>query len=339
MKAYSLKAINNLEYIETDMPDCKDGWAIVKVKASGICSSDIQRIFKKGTYHFPTIPGHEFAGIVERVGSAADSCLVGKHVGVFPLIPCQKCIQCKEGRYEMCSNYDYLGSRRDGGFAEYVAAPVWNLIEISDKLRFEEAAMLEPLSVALHAIKRCELKSSHRVAIVGTGMIGFAAAQWAKLLGASDVTVIGRSIEKKDLAEKIGVNYHVKNTTDEEFDVVLEAVGSNEAIDLSINCVKPYGTIVLMGNPEGDISLSQNTYWRILRKQLRLIGTWNSGYENGKPCDWWEAKEALENHRINALNLISHYYDQSQLRKGLDLMHNHTESYCKVMTLWNTEEE
>ena len=111
MKAYVLHQIQDLQYDEVLMPDCPSGWAIVKVKAAGICSSDIPRIFSKGTYHFPTIPGHEFSGIVEKVGSIADVDLVGKHVGVFPLIPCKECEQCKQKRYEMCSHYDYIGSR------------------------------------------------------------------------------------------------------------------------------------------------------------------------------------------------------------------------------------
>ena len=83
----------------------------------------------------------------------------------------------------MCSNYDYVGSRRDGGFAEYVAVPVWNLVELSDEISFEEAAMMEPLAVALHAIKIANVKNGDTVAIIGTGMIAFAAAQWAKKTG------------------------------------------------------------------------------------------------------------------------------------------------------------
>ena len=88
MKAYVLHGVNNLKYEEVEMPDCPKDWAIIKVKAAGICSSDIARIFTKGTYHFPTIPGHEFSGIVTNVGDMKNSTLIGKHVGIFPLIPC-----------------------------------------------------------------------------------------------------------------------------------------------------------------------------------------------------------------------------------------------------------
>ena len=116
MKAYNLHGINDLRYENVDNPELNKEWALVKVKASGICSSDIPRIFTKGTYHFPTIPGHEFSGIVEQVNSSRKE-LIGKRVSVFPLIPCKKCTQCKLGHYEMCESYDYIGSRRDGGFA------------------------------------------------------------------------------------------------------------------------------------------------------------------------------------------------------------------------------
>lgn len=337
MKAYVLEDINKLVYKDVDIPKCSRGWALVKVKASGICSSDIPRIYKKGTYHFPTIPGHEFSGIVESVGDEKDKKYIGKKVGVFPLIPCRKCIQCLNKHYEMCSNYDYIGSRRDGGFSEYVSVPIWNLIELNDNIDFIEAAMLEPISVALHAIKQGKIKQGDSVGIIGTGMIGFAAAQWAKKMGAGEVTIIGRSKLKKEYADKLDINYLVTNSVKEEFDIVLEAVGSGQAIDLAINITKAGGTLILMGNPTGDILLSQNTYWRILRKQISIIGTWNSFYEHSEQCDWSEAVEALQNNEIRVKHLISHKFDQEHLVNGLELMLKHNEPYCKVMTIWNEE--
>jgi len=92
---------------------------------------------------------------------------------------------------------------------------------------------------------------------------------------------------------------------------------------------------VLIGNPEGDITLSQNTYWRILRKQLTLTGTWNSFYESQMPCDWSESAAAIAQGRLKIRPLITHTYSQDTLAEGLDLMKQHREPYCKVMTLWN----
>ena len=337
MKAYVLHGVNNLQYNDIPTPECPKGWAIVKVKAAGICSSDIARVFTKGTYHFPTIPGHEFAGIVESVGSEEDKGLIGKHVGVFPLIPCRECEQCKEKHYEMCAHYDYVGSRRDGGFAEYVAVPVWNLIPISTNIFFKSAAMLEPLSVALHATKIADVRQGQSVGVIGTGMIGICAAQWAKCFGASEVEVIGRNEGKRKLVEQAELDYQVMTEADSsvQYDVVIEAVGSPSSVDLAINLVKPGGTLVLMGNPSGDVCLSQNTYWRILRKQLVLKGTWNSSYDGKNASDWTEVVAALENHSIKVEHLISHCFSQEQLKDGLEMMFKHKEPYCKVMTVWN----
>lgn len=335
MKAYNLYAKNDLRYEEVKYPECPSGWSIVKVKYAGICSSDIPRIFTKGTYHFPTIPGHEFSGVVDKVADTENEYLIGKKVGIFPLIPCKTCEQCKNGHYEMCSNYDYVGSRRDGGFEEYVAVPVWNLVELPENVLLKEAAMMEPLAVALHAMKIADIKKGDNVGIIGTGMIAFAAGQWAKKLGAETVTVLGRSESKRRLAESIpGITYALLSDDVKEFDVVLEAVGSNSAIDKAINVTKAGGHLVLMGNPEDDINLSQNTYWRILRKQLIVAGTWNSSYENGENCDWTEVRDALAEGSIKAASLISHEFDQKDLHEGLELMKLHKEPYCKVMSSW-----
>ena len=333
MKAYSLHQVGDLRYEDVLMPECPDGWAVVKVMAAGICSSDVPRIFTKGTYHFPTIPGHEFSGIVAEVGNDKEKGLIRKHVGVFPLIPCKECEQCKEKHYEMCSHYDYIGSRRNGAFAEYVAVPIWNLIPLKDDIPLSSAAMLEPLSVALHAIKLGGIKEGLRVGIIGTGMIGIAAGLWAKMMRVGSVTIIGRSESKRELVERCGLDYITKS--DNEYDYVLEAVGSPTAISTAIRITRAGGRLVLMGNPSGDIALSQDVYWRILRKQLHICGTWNSAYDGRNPSDWTDAVSALENGAIDVKSLISHSFSQDKLRDGLALMLDKKESYCKVMTFWN----
>ena len=237
----------------------------------------------------------------------------------------------------MCANYDYVGSRRDGGFAEYVAVPVWNLIELPNNIRYEEAAMLEPLSVALHAIKIGKVIEGDSVAIIGTGMIGIAAGQWARKFGARVVTVIGRNENKRDLIENCGMNYKVCAQKDvmEEYDFVLEAVGTSSAVETSISCCKAGGRLVLMGNPSGNIQISQNVYWKILRKQLTVMGTWNSSYDGTNESDWTDAVRALSMGKLKVNSLITHYFKQEELMNGLNLMRKHDEPYCKVMTLWN----
>ena len=186
--------------------------------------------------------------------------------------------------------------------------------------------------MALHALRQGKPKKGSRVGIIGTGMIGIAAGLWAKSLNADEVTIIGRSEDKRSLVERCGLAYSIAA---DEYDFVLEAVGTPESISKAISITMPGGSLVLMGNPSGDIMLDQNTYWRILRKQLQLCGTWNSSYDGVNSSDWTEAINALSNEKLNVQPLISHCFSQECLMDGLDLMRYKIEPYCKVMTTWN----
>jgi L-iditol 2-dehydrogenase len=120
MMACNLHGIGDLKYEEVQTPVMGDGEVLIRIMAAGICGSDIPRVYEKGTYHFPTITGHEFAGVIVDAAEQ-DRHLIGKKAAVFPLLPCGKCGACQIGEYAQCEDYDYYGSRRDGGFAEYIA--------------------------------------------------------------------------------------------------------------------------------------------------------------------------------------------------------------------------
>ncbi|MCI9333038.1 MAG: galactitol-1-phosphate 5-dehydrogenase [Oscillibacter sp.] len=328
MKAYVLHGIGDLRYEDVPLPEIPPGWALVKVLAAGICSSDIPRIFKRGTYRFPTIPGHEFSGEVEKVTGAEESQWVGKRVGIFPLIPCKNCPSCQKERYETCSNYDYIGSRRNGGFAEYVAVPVWNLIELPEAVSDFQGALLEPAAVALHAIKRAKIIPGANVCVVGTGAIGLLAGQWAKIQGAGRVVVKGRNKAKCQIVQQCRLEYMEDFHVGEEFDCVVEAVGSTKALEESLLLTAPGGRVVLMGNPGGPHTLSQDHYWRILRKQLTLTGTWNSSYGSG---DWTDAVQALADGELKTAGIITHLLSKNEILKGLEIMRNKSEPVCKII--------
>lgn len=331
MNAYVLHGIGDLRFEDRPLPELRPGWALVKVLASGICSSDIPRIFTKGTYHFPTIPGHEFCGRIEAVSDRADSNWVGKRVGVFPLIPCKKCSSCQKGQYETCEHYDYLGSRRDGGFAEYAAVPIWNLLTLPDTVSDIQGALLEPSAVALHAVKRAEIRGGDSVCVVGTGAIGLLAGQWAKLQGAGQVVIKGRSEKKRSLVERCGLEYQA-DTAMTQFDRVVEAVGSESALAESIQLTAPGGRLVLMGNPEGPRTLTQDAYWRILRKQLTLTGTWNSSFGTGN-SDWMEAVEAMQNAQLQTEPIVSNVVALSELLQGLAVIRDEVGLHCKMIAV------
>lgn len=236
----------------------------------------------------------------------------------------------------MCKHYDYLGSRRDGGFAQYVAVPLWNLVPMNADIPFEISALLEPLAVALHAIKLCQLNHNTELAIIGTGMIGIAAGLWAKHRGCKNVTILGRSDNKRALVEGLNLNYGIADAADiSRYDSVLEAVGTSETVATAFRIAAPGANVVLLGNPASDITLQQDVYWMILRKQLFVKGTWNSSFDGVNDSDWTEVSEFIAGRPEYFKGLITHKFDSSELMSALALMKNHTEPYCKVMTLWN----
>ena len=330
MKAWVLHGINEIRLETVELPALESGQALVAVKAAGICGSDIPRIYRTGAHRHPLIPGHEFSGVVESVGKETDSAWLGKRVGVFPLIPCKKCASCEKGQYETCSNYDYIGSRRDGGFAEYVAVPVWNLLELPETVSDVQGALLEPAAVALHAVKRAQIFPSASICVVGTGAIGLLAGQWAKIYGADRVVIKGRSEFKRQLGQQCGLEYMGDDRSGEEFDCVIEAVGSVRALEESLLLTAPGGRLVLMGNPDGPRTLSQELYWRILRKQLTLAGTWNSSYGD-EDSDWTEVVQTLVDKKLQIGAVVTHVLESKKLMDGLAMMRNRTETFGKIL--------
>lgn len=345
MKAYVLHDVNDLCLEEIEEPILKDNRVLVEVKAAGICGSDIPRIYTNGTYHFPTIPGHEFSGKVVKLGKDVDNKWLNKRVGLFPLIPCEKCSPCQKKQYEMCKSYSYLGSREDGGYAEYVAVPVANLIELPQTVSYEAAAMMEPMAVAVHAMRRMKVQKENTVVICGLGTIGLLLLMFLKEAGISNILVVGNKEFQKETILKLGIseNYYcdsrtqnvekwiMEQTAENGTDIFFECVGKNETIIQAINSTIPGGEIMLLGNPYSNMQLEQNVYWKILRNQLTLRGTWNSSFIGEVSDDWHYVLEKIAENKIQPEVLITHKLSFEELKKGLQIMRNKTEDYIKVM--------
>ena len=324
MKCANLHGVNDLRYEDIPMPECGEDEVLVEVKSCGVCGSDIPRVYTKGTYHFPTVIGHEFAG---KVVCDPQKKLEGRKVAVFPLLPCFSCNSCKEGKYATCENYDYYGSRRNGGMSEYIAVKRWNLLLVPESVSYNEAAMCEPVSVARHAICKLHIKAGDSLLISGAGPIGLIAGQWAKLCGAGNVFYFDVDERKIDVCKKMGF---AKYTQDTPINCVLEGTGHSDALSKCLEAVSPGGKVVLMGNPAGDIQMTQNTYWHILRKELTVHGTWNSSY-NDQQNDWLEGLQAMADGKINVKPLITHIFPLEEVNAAFEMMKNRTEFFNKVM--------
>ena len=342
MKALVLEDVAKLVYKDIPDPVMKPGEVMLKIKACGICSSDIPRIFTTGTYHFPTVPGHEFSGEIIDGAPDVDRSLIGKRAAVFPLLPCRECASCKEEEYARCSNYNYFGSRCDGAFAEYISVPVWNLVLVSDNIPYTTAAMCEPASVAKHCADAGKIKPGDTVTVIGTGTIGLMAALWAKSMGAKKVITVGIFDEYLDFAKTVGIDCTVNSEKDNAFDdyltltdgngadVVLECVGSQEAINNAILYAKKGGRVVFTGNPYGDITFKKDIYWKILRNELTVTGTWNSSYKS-TVNNWKETIAALENGNLDIAKLITQKFALKDYEEALATVRDPKKFSVKVM--------
>ncbi len=348
MRANVLTEVGKIECIDIDKPELKEGYVLVKVRAAGICGSDISRVYKDGAHKMPLVVGHEFAGDVLETYSI-DKSMVGKRVGVFPLIPCMKCSACAASQFELCSDYDYLGSRSDGGMAEYVAVPEWNVIELHDNISYESAAMLEPMCVAVHAIRRVGLSNykDSNVLIYGLGTIGLLMVMILKRAGFKNVYAVGNKDFQKQLAVSMGLeeenyidglnNNVIRNAKElvsgRNYDYVFECVGISDTIDNSISLAARAGKVMLIGNPNTDIKFNKDTYWKILRNQLTLMGSWNSSYTKNVMDDWHYCLDKLHKGIYDPTVLITHRFSPENLCEGFKIMRDKKECYCKVMMI------
>jgi L-iditol 2-dehydrogenase len=254
-----------------------------------------------------------------------------------------KCEQCQIGEYASCSNYNYFGSRCDGGFAEYIAVPVWNLVMVPESLSYEEAAMAEPASVAIHALRQAGIEIGDNVVIYGAGPIGLLLGQWARACGTDRVMLVDIDDKRVSFAKELGFKnvWNSKNGDPVEWvmginngrkaDVVVEGTGVSIALEQCLKSARPFGKVVAMGNPLGEMKLSQKGYWELLRKQLKIFGTWNSSYVSLPKNDWKLAIRAMEQGKINVKLFITHRFSLNDCNKALDMMRDKTEFFCKVM--------
>lgn len=349
MKAWVLHNVNNFVYEDIDKPEVELGHVIVRVKAAGICGSDIPRTFETGAHKNNLVIGHEFSGCVESVGEDVPTDWIGKKVGVFPLIPCRECVPCRQGKFEMCRNYNYLGSRCDGGFADFVKVPVANLIELPKNVSYEQAAMLEPMAVAVHAMRRglgliddC-IEEDMKIAVCGLGTIGLLIVMFLIQKGFKNIYVIGNKEAQKKHIQTLGISeqcfcdsreYDIKGWLGEHaggVELFFECVGKKDTICQAVDSLNPAGVLVLVGNPYSDIALDKAVYWKILRNQLKITGTWNSSFTGEENDDWHYVINCLEQSLVTPDKIISHRYKMQDLMQGFEIMHNKMEDYVKIM--------
>ena len=339
MMAVRILRLNNLSIGKVEKPSPKHNEALVKVKAVGICGTDIEIL--KGGHPFaklPRIPGHEWSGRVEELRGKVTGIQKGDKVVSEVSVGCGKCEWCKAKRYNLCEKLEEVGITRNGAMAEYVTVPITMLHKIPDTVSFRDAALMEPTAIALHGIKIAKQLAGKdvkkNVAIIGDGPIGLLVVKGIKeLYNPSKLILTGLFEKKLQRGKSFGAKWCINArdakgvvreimsiTRGKGADVVIEAAGTQEAVDQAINICKKGGKIVFIGF-EGKIDVN-----KIVFSELELRGSLSSSKE-----DWKKAIELVSKGKIDTKKLITRKFPLREAKKAFEMVERKKAKVIKVL--------
>jgi len=335
VKAVYLEAPNTFSVIDRPDPEPSGDQARLRVITAGVCGSDMSLF--RGTNPvgaYPLTPGHECVGEVEWAPPGA-AVAPGDWVALYPSVGCGRCAACREERYNHCPEFRVLGINRDGGcFAERMAVPVHQLIPIPPALRGPDAAIVEPMAVAVHVNRRAETKTGDRVLVVGTGVVGLLGAAVARAMGAGEILFVDRLPERRRLVEALGF-HHFRQTdagptapwvreTLGSVDLVLDSVCSDETVADGLDVLVPGGRLVLVASPKGRQRLSVD-FTTVFARELSLVAT-----RNYVPQDFRDAIALLVEGKVEPGPLITGRFPLADFAAAIDALGNHPERHVKV---------
>jgi L-iditol 2-dehydrogenase len=340
MKALLLTQYKQLEYVDFPDPEYGPDDLLVRVRACGICGSDIHGFDgSSGRRVPPLIMGHEASGEIAAVGANVKAFRAGDRVTFDSMISCGKCAFCASGDINLCDNRQVLGVspgdyRRHGAFAEFVTVPARIAFRLPDGVKYEHAAMVEPVSVVVHATNLAPKKLGQTAVVVGTGMIGLLAVQALKAAGYSRVFAVDLEDHKLKLAQELGADAAINpKSTDavkavQELtggrgaDLAMECVGATAPVQTAIACVRKGGSVTLVGNitPKIDLNLQS-----VVTREITLFGSCASAGE------YPECLDLINSGVIRVEPIISAQAPLSEGAQWFDRLYGHDPELMKVI--------
>ncbi|MEI3598295.1 MULTISPECIES: galactitol-1-phosphate 5-dehydrogenase [unclassified Oceanobacillus] len=329
MRSLNLYGIKDIRFEDSPKPviENRDD-VIVKVKAVGICGSDISRYNKLGPYVEGMTFGHEFSGVVDEVGAGVTHFLPGDRVAACPTYVCGQCESCRSGQPSQCENLTVIGARHPGAYAEYVKIAASHLIALPNDVDFDTAALVEPSSVVAHGFYRTTIQPGAEVAIMGVGSIGLLAVQWAKIFGARKVYAIDIDNNNLKIAKELGADVLINSlespaheqiadyTHGRGVDLAVESAGSPVTSAQVFALPKKGGEVVFMGIPYADINIKRFYFEKIVRNELKVYGSWNSVSAPFPGKEWKTSIHYMSTGQIQSNPMISH---RLELREGTEM--------------------
>jgi len=308
MKALVCRTPRQFDYINTEMPVAAEGETLLKIERIGICGTDLHAF--EGTqpyFNYPRILGHELAAII--VQTKAVGFTASDKVTVIPYMHCGNCIACNSGKYNCCVNMRVFGVHIDGGMREFVAVPDHALIK-SEGLSLDELALIEPLSIGAHAVKRAAVANGEFVLIIGAGPIGLGIAQFAKITGAHVIVVDVNDDRLQFCKNNTGIDHAINPlkqdimealkqiTSNNMPTVVIDATGNLDAINNAFQCLAHGGSYVLVGLQKGNISFSHPEFHK---REATLMSS-----RNANVSDFMHVMDCIKQGLVNPINYITH---------------------------------
>lgn len=341
MKAMKLTGIRQIKMENEPVPEIMtDTDVLVRMKVVGVCGSDIHYYTQGhiGTQmvKFPFTVGHEGAGVVEKTGKTVTSVKPGDRIAIEPAMPCYDCDQCRAGRHNTCRNMKFLGcpDQAEGCLSEFIVIPGKNCLPIPNNMTFEEAAICEPLSIGLYAVKQSSILGNQTAAILGFGPIGLSVLLTSKATGVKKFIVTDKIESRIEIALQNGAVYagspenddvvkQALKTIPEGLDIVFECCGQQEALENGIDMLKPGGKLILVGIPEFD-------YWKvqadlIRRKEITIINIRRQNH-----C----AEEAIEyvaNGKAIVKPMITHRFKFNETQKAFETVAGYKDGVLKAL--------
>ncbi len=334
MKCVVIDAPGKVRLDERELPQLRKDFARIRVKAAAICATDLEVVDGNIPANYPLIPGHEWSGVVEAVENPAHSHWIGKRVTGSNDVTCGVCEACRSGAWRYCKDFEEIGFKQPGAYAEYIDVPVYGLVELPETLPFEYAALAEPMGVALGVWEKAEPKFGKTCLIYGAGSIGLCCLCVAKALGMRKIVVIAASRDRLDIAKALGADYVIASREQDVFeemaklhpegtDYIIEATGIEECIASSFKLCRKGGTVMLAGYGRGkEMSIRIDD---IHINNLRVIGAGNN---------WNQHKNAIRLMSEKKLNMdlfISEKLPLEAYQKGLDLARKRPAGFVKAV--------
>ncbi len=334
MRSAKLVAPRQIEIFEDRMPLPTEGEVLVRVRAAGVCGSDLH-IYQgeRSDVALPRILGHELVGEVESVGSGVTRFSRGDRVTVDPVVSCGKCVSCRRGYDNLCSTVKCLGVQVDGGYCDYIAVPEEKVYVLPGGMTWEKAALIEPFSIGAEVLARSEAGKGDKVLVIGAGTIGLCILQAMKIAGA-EVLITDFADSRLKVAETLGADRTVNGRTGDlagaladftgEFgaDVVVEAVGMPRLLEESLGYAAPGGRIVVLGFHPEPAKIPEVI---VVKKELKIIGSRMNCRRFPQVIEWFEKGQ------VNPEALISAVYPFEKINTAFRDILEDPEKYLKVL--------